>query len=64
MTGQAYLAADKGRLIPIAQCNNVFDFLVVGRAIASGARRVTDGMRLAAARALGDNFPARKNLVR
>ena len=51
-----------GRLIPIAQCNNVFIFPAVGLGvIASGARRVTDGMMLAAARALGENSPARNN---
>ena len=51
-----------GRLIPIAQCNNVFIFPAVGLGvIASGASRVTDGMMLAAARALGENSPARQN---
>jgi malate dehydrogenase (oxaloacetate-decarboxylating) len=54
--------AYEGRLIPIAQCNNVFIFPAVGLGvIASGASRVTDGMMLAAARALGENSPARKN---
>ena len=54
--------AHEGRLIPIAQCNNVFIFPAVGLGvIASGAHRVTDGMMLAAARALGENAPARKN---
>ena len=49
-----------GRSIPIAQCNNVFIFPAVGLAvISSGARRVTDGMMLAAARALGEHSPAR-----
>ena len=49
-----------GRSIPIAQCNNVFIFPAVGLGvIASGARRVTDGMMLAAARALGEHSPAR-----
>jgi malate dehydrogenase (oxaloacetate-decarboxylating) len=52
----------EGQLIPIAQCNNVFIFPAVGLGvIAAGARRVTDGMMLAAARALGENSPARKN---
>ncbi len=52
----------EGRLIPIAQCNNVFIFPAVGLGvIAAGARRVTDGMMLAAARALGENSPALKN---
>jgi malate dehydrogenase (oxaloacetate-decarboxylating) len=49
-----------GRLIPIAQCNNVFIFPAVGLGVvASGATRVTDGMMLAAARALGEHSPAR-----
>jgi malate dehydrogenase (oxaloacetate-decarboxylating) len=49
-----------GRTIPIAQCNNVFIFPAVGLGVvASGARRVTDGMMLAAARALGELSPAR-----
>jgi malate dehydrogenase (oxaloacetate-decarboxylating) len=52
----------EGRLIPIAQCNNVYIFPAIGLAIvASKARRVTDGMMLAAARALGENSPAIKN---
>jgi malate dehydrogenase (oxaloacetate-decarboxylating) len=49
-----------GRTIAIAQCNNVFIFPAVGLGVvASGARRVTDGMMLAAARALGGLSPAR-----
>jgi malate dehydrogenase (oxaloacetate-decarboxylating) len=49
-----------GRTIPVAQCNNVFVFPAVGLGVvASGARRVTDGMMLAAARALGEHSPAR-----
>jgi malate dehydrogenase (oxaloacetate-decarboxylating) len=52
----------EGRLIPIAQCNNVFIFPAVGLGlVASGAQRVTDGMMLAAARALGENSPVLKN---
>jgi malate dehydrogenase (oxaloacetate-decarboxylating) len=51
-----------GRLIPIAQCNNSYIFPAMGLAVvASKARRVTDGMMLAAARALGENAPVRKN---
>jgi malate dehydrogenase (oxaloacetate-decarboxylating) len=52
----------EGRLVPIAQCNNVFIFPAVGLGVvAAGAHRVTDGMMLAAARALGENSPARRN---
>ncbi len=50
----------EARTIPIAQCNNMFIFPAVGLGVvASGARRVTDGMMLAAARALGEQSPAR-----
>jgi malate dehydrogenase (oxaloacetate-decarboxylating) len=48
-----------GRKIPIAQCNNVYVFPAVGLGlVASGARRVTDRMMMAAGRALGENSPA------
>jgi malate dehydrogenase (oxaloacetate-decarboxylating) len=51
-----------GRTIPIAQCNNVYIFPAMGLGIvASGARRVTDAMMLAAARALAENSPALKD---
>jgi malate dehydrogenase (oxaloacetate-decarboxylating) len=51
-----------GRTIRIAQCNNVFIFPAVGLGVvASRARRVTDGMMQAAARALGENSPALKD---
>jgi malate dehydrogenase (oxaloacetate-decarboxylating) len=62
-TGSPYPPVQyEGRLIPIAQCNNVFIFPAVGLGIvASGAKRVTDGMMLAAARALGEHSPARQN---
>jgi malate dehydrogenase (oxaloacetate-decarboxylating) len=51
-----------GRTIPIAQCNNVFIFPAMGLGVvASGARRVTDGMMLAAARALAASSPALKD---
>jgi malate dehydrogenase (oxaloacetate-decarboxylating) len=47
-----------GKKIPVAQCNNVYIFPAVGLGlVASGARRVTDKMMIAAARALGDNSP-------
>ena len=48
-----------GRTIPIAQCNNIYIFPAIGLAVsAARARRITDGMILAAARALGDQSPA------
>jgi malate dehydrogenase (oxaloacetate-decarboxylating) len=48
-----------GRTIPIAQCNNVYIFPAIGLGVvASGARRVTESMMLAAARALGATSPA------
>jgi len=51
-----------GRQIPIAQCNNVYIFPAMGLAlVASGARRVTEPMMLAAARTLGANSPALKD---
>jgi malate dehydrogenase (oxaloacetate-decarboxylating) len=51
-----------GRTIEIAQCNNVYVFPAVGLGLAaSGASRVTDGMMLAAARALGSQSPALKD---
>jgi malate dehydrogenase (oxaloacetate-decarboxylating) len=62
-TGSPYAPVKHdGRVIPIAQCNNVFIFPAVGLGVvASGATRVTDGMMLAAARALGEQSPARTN---
>jgi malate dehydrogenase (oxaloacetate-decarboxylating) len=51
-----------GRTIPIAQCNNVYIFPAMGLGVvASGARRVTDAMMLAAARMLAGNSPALKD---
>lgn len=48
-----------GKDIPIGQCNNFFIFPAMGLVVAAcGAQRVTDGMLLAAARALGDYSPA------
>lgn len=47
-----------GKTIPIAQVNNFYIFPGVGLGVAAtGARRVSDGMMLAAARALGDWSP-------
>ncbi|MGA9966465.1 MAG: NAD-dependent malic enzyme [Terriglobales bacterium] len=51
-----------GRRIPIAQCNNIYIFPAMGLGVvASGARRVTEPMMLAAARALAENSPALKD---
>src|SRR5258708_25867494 len=48
-----------GEVIQIAQCNNVFIFPAVGLGVTgSQARRVTDKMIQAAARALGNHSPA------
>jgi malate dehydrogenase (oxaloacetate-decarboxylating) len=60
-TGSPYApVSHESRMIPIAQCNNVFIFPAVGLGVvASSATRVTDGMMLAAARALGEHSPAR-----
>ena len=48
-----------GRVYPIAQCNNVYIFPAIGLAVtACQAKRITDGMMLAAAEALGQLSPA------
>jgi len=51
-----------GGKIPIAQCNNVYIFPAIGLSlVASRARRVTESMMLAAAKALAENSPALKD---
>ena len=48
----------RGRTIPIAQCNNSYVFPAMGLGVlASGARRVTDAMFMAAAEALSESSP-------
>jgi malate dehydrogenase (oxaloacetate-decarboxylating) len=47
-----------GRIHPVSQCNNAYVFPAIGLGVlASGARRVTDEMLRAAARALADSAP-------
>ncbi|MFI0487755.1 MAG: NAD-dependent malic enzyme [Yersinia sp. (in: enterobacteria)] len=52
----------KEKLYPIAQCNNAYIFPGIGLGmLASGARRVTDGMLMAASRALAECSPLALN---
>jgi len=62
-TGSPFAPVNYGvRKIAIAQCNNVYIFPAMGLGVvASGARRVTDTMMLAAAGALAANSPALKD---
>ena len=62
-TGSPFPAVDwQGRKIPVDQTNNSYIFPGVGLGILSAkARRVTDSMFMAAAKALADLSPARQN---
>ncbi|MBY5923639.1 MULTISPECIES: NAD-dependent malic enzyme [unclassified Halomonas] len=58
-TGSPFAPVEiNGRTIPIAQCNNAYIFPGIGLGVvASGARRVTDAMLMAASRALAREAP-------
>jgi malate dehydrogenase (oxaloacetate-decarboxylating) len=62
-TGSPFPSVDyHGRQIHIAQCNNVYIFPAMGLAVcATHAKRVTDGMFLAAAHALAKHSPAQSD---
>jgi malate dehydrogenase (oxaloacetate-decarboxylating) len=62
-TGSPFPSVDyKGRHIRISQCNNVYIFPAMGLAAsAAHAKRVTDGMFLAAAHALAKHSPAQSD---
>jgi malate dehydrogenase (oxaloacetate-decarboxylating) len=61
--GSPFASVDyKGRKMRIAQCNNVYIFPAMGLAVcATRAKRVTDGMFLAAAHALAKHSPAQSD---
>ncbi|WP_275288988.1 NAD-dependent malic enzyme [Halomonas elongata] len=58
-TGSPFAPVEyQGRQYPIAQCNNAYIFPGIGLGVvAAGARRVTDGMLMAASRALAAEAP-------
>lgn len=58
-TGSPFEAVNyQGQSYPIAQCNNAYIFPGIGLGVlASGAKRVTDGMLMAASRALAESSP-------
>src|SRR5581483_5629766 len=62
-TGSPYPpVTHRGRQRRVAQCNNVYVFPAMGLGVvASGARRVTDGMFTAAAAALGELAPVHRD---
>nr|BFD66002.1 NAD-dependent malic enzyme [Bdellovibrio sp. HAGR004] len=64
-TGSPFVPVQHGdKVYPIAQCNNSYIFPGIGLGVlASGARRVTDSMLMAASAALADCSPLAQNGV-